>query len=549
MKSHLIRIALGVSAMVLSLSTLPAASNQPPTARFTAGPAVGIVGTTFTVDASLSTDDKTPASKLKVRWDWENDGTWDTALTTVKTATHQYSNEGVKTVKMEVRDAQNLAGTTTQSVNVEPTLARFPIAEPQPFGAPELDIDVDPADPQRLVVASYTRSTDETPIVPYPAFYSTDGGASWGWSTGPYPAHPGDPGLEFDSSGRLFLTTIDLVTTDGNSKGVKVSRSTDGGQTFTTASYAMDSATPFTLPDGSVGTACDPDSYFDYPRLAVDRGAGSPYRDNLYVVAMAIWLDSNGDGICDSAPAVLIRSRDAGQTWDAGKTLPGIGQIPDRIGIAPDGTLYIADGGYGTPFCPSGIGIALRRSTDGGASFLPPTCALPSDVSFITTGVNAAVDPRNSNKIFIAFSAASNVQGSASHIYLIRSIDAGATWSAPARIDDVLPADEVDHIKPSLSVSTTGRLDVAWMDYRFSSPKLLTADYQPGDVYYSYSLDGGATWAPNVRLSAATSPLLFSPGNDYLTVVSSGSKAHAAYSMDLDRDSYYEAILTTLTFH
>jgi len=525
------------------------AANDPPVACFNATPATGVVGTSFAVDASCSTDDKTPASKLKVRWDWENDGTWDTASTTVKTATHQYSSEGVKTIKVEVRDAQNLTGTMTQTVNVEPVLARFPIAEPQPFGAPELDIAVDPANTQHLVVASYTRSLDETPIVPYPAFYSTDGGVSWTWSTGPYPAYAGDPGVEFDTTGHLFLTTLDLATTDGDPKAVKVSRSTDGGQSFTRMPNAMDTTTMFTFPDGSTRALCDQNSYFDYPRLAVDRGAASPNRDNLYVVALGIWFDADDDGTCDSAPAVLIRSRDGGQTWDAGQTLPGIQQIPDSIGIAPDGTLFIAAGGFGTPFCPSGIGIALRRSTNGGASFLPPTCALPSDASFIAVSVNIAVDPSNSNRVFIAFSAASNLPGAASHIFLIRSTDAGATWSAPVRIDDVLPADDVDHLKPTLSVSTTGRLDVAWMDYRFSSPTISVANRQPGDVFYAYSLDGGTSWSPNIRLSASTAPLLFSPGNDYLTVVSSGDKAHTAFSMDLDGDSYYEAILATLAFH
>jgi len=163
--------------------------------------------------------------------------------------------------------------------------------------------------------------------------------------------------------------------------------------------------------------------------------------------------------------------------------------------------------------------------------------------------VNTAVDPDDPDKVFIAFSAASNAAGAASHIYLIRSTDAGATWSPPVRIDDVLAQDDADHIKPTLAVSTTGRLDIAWMDYRFSSPTLLVANNQPGDVYYAYSLDAGATWSPDMRLSAATAPLMFSPGNDYLTVVSSGSRAHAAYSMDLDGDGLHEAILTTLSFH
>ncbi|MGE5557340.1 MAG: hypothetical protein ACM3WV_01870 [Bacillota bacterium] len=61
-------------------------------------------GTLFTFDASGCKDDKDSPAKLQVRWDWENDGTWDTGFTTVKTATHAYKDEGARIVALQVKD-------------------------------------------------------------------------------------------------------------------------------------------------------------------------------------------------------------------------------------------------------------------------------------------------------------------------------------------------------------------------------------------------------------------------------------------------------------
>jgi hypothetical protein len=91
-------------------------------------------------------------------------------------------------------------------------------------------------------------------------------------------------------------------------------------------------------------------------------------------------------------------------------------------------------------------------------------------------------------------------------------------------------------------------VDVAWGDYRLSSPKVVVADYQPGDVYYTYSLDGGATWARNLRLSGATARFL-GQGNDYLTLTSAATKAHVAFGQDRDGNGLMEIYVTTLTFH
>lgn len=93
-------------------------NNTSPVASFTVNPTLGTLVTVFEFDASGSSDKEDPTSALEVRWDWENDGTWDEDYTTTKTATHQYSSSGDKKVKMEVKDVDGSTNSTTKSVTI-----------------------------------------------------------------------------------------------------------------------------------------------------------------------------------------------------------------------------------------------------------------------------------------------------------------------------------------------------------------------------------------------------------------------------------------------
>ena len=92
---------------------------SPPTASFTVSPDWGWMNVTiFNVDASSSSDNLTPSSGLQVRWDWENDGAWDTSYSTMKTSSHTYTTDGIKTIKVEVKDNAGLTSTTTTQITL-----------------------------------------------------------------------------------------------------------------------------------------------------------------------------------------------------------------------------------------------------------------------------------------------------------------------------------------------------------------------------------------------------------------------------------------------
>ena len=92
--------------------------NTAPTASFTVAPTSGTTATNFQFDASSSSDDQDSVSALQVRWNWEDDGTWDTQWSTTKTAIHQYNTTGGKTIRLEARDTEGLIGEATQFILV-----------------------------------------------------------------------------------------------------------------------------------------------------------------------------------------------------------------------------------------------------------------------------------------------------------------------------------------------------------------------------------------------------------------------------------------------
>ena len=121
MKTIIKGTLFGLSLLVITLCFILSCkkdNNTEPTAKFTVEPSIGTLTTIFNFDASDCRDPETPAEDLLIRWDWNNDGIWDTEYTTTKTATHQYSGSGNFVIKLEVKDSGSLTNTTTNSVEV-----------------------------------------------------------------------------------------------------------------------------------------------------------------------------------------------------------------------------------------------------------------------------------------------------------------------------------------------------------------------------------------------------------------------------------------------
>lgn len=92
--------------------------NAEPTAVFTVTPTSGTTATNFIFNATASWDPETVSEALQVRWDWDGDGTYDTAFTTAKTAAHRFTTAGSYRVTVQVRDSYGATGTASRTVAV-----------------------------------------------------------------------------------------------------------------------------------------------------------------------------------------------------------------------------------------------------------------------------------------------------------------------------------------------------------------------------------------------------------------------------------------------
>src|SRR5439155_12064588 len=145
----------------------------------------------------------------------------------------------------------------------------------------------------------------------------------------------------------------------------------------------------------------------------------------------------------------------------------------------------------------------------------------------------------STNNIYMLASVQPTGFTTGSDVMFVRSTNGGRTFSAPRRIND----DPVNHAKwhwfGALSVAPNGRLDVIWLDTRNA------ANNTSSQLFYSYSMDGGNTWAANVAVSNSFNPFLGYPNQnkmgDYMSIVSDNTGANVAYcaTFNGEQDVYY----------
>jgi hypothetical protein len=124
-------------------------------------------------------------------------------------------------------------------------------------------------------------------------------------------------------------------------------------------------------------------------------------------------------------------------------------------------------------------------------------------------------------------------------VMFVRSTDGGRTFSSPIRVND----DPVNHNKwhwlAALSVAPNGRLDVVWLDTRNAT------NNTDSQLFYSFSVDGGNTWSPNIAVSEPFSPFVGYPNQnkmgDYISIISDSAGGNVAYcaTFNGEEDIYY----------
>ncbi|MDQ6739841.1 MAG: glycoside hydrolase, partial [Actinomycetota bacterium] len=330
--------------------------------------------------------------------------------------------------------------------------------------------------------------------------WSTDAGRTWDpklfygpWISNTTPA--GNPSGGFDSRGTAYYAS---AVAGDNVSGYVVLTSTVGGN--------WSAPLPIILTDTL--------HFRSQARLIVDGRSSGAFAGSLYIA----WHDST-----QTPGGIGLRySRDSGRTWSADVPVSDPGHETAEqpiLAVAADGGVYAAFGADDT-------NLYLNHSTDGGV-----TWGADQPIAGDTITPIGALDPKgrerllssgqpdsgflinNDPRIALAPAAPETVYavwndgrwdsgftlfshpGQHGDIAFSRSTDAGATWSAPLRINDDVVKNGVDQWAPNIAVGTDGRIGVTWYDRRDDPAHLLY------HLYYSESTDGGLTWSANTRVS------------------------------------------------
>jgi len=391
---------------------------------------------------------------------------------------------------------------------------------------------ISPANPNIVAAgANDYRMVTVTGDVWFGVFVSADGGSTWFNTFVPgFPsdtsaaglASPllgldasGDPVVRFDRAGNLYASAIafnrnfdqpdrpvdNLVYvakyayTPGTPGGTSTPNSAANPPNFTYAGTTVvdRGAVGFAVP-GAVGFA---GTFTDKDWMDVDTNAASasPCAGNVYVAYTAF------HGASGNSPIVVRTSTDGGATFSNPKVVSTgspsgtpYNQGAD-LSVAPDGTIYLAYGAFqrgGNAF----NGIALVKSTDCGTKWSQPVFVgsyndpQAPGVAFRTPAFAfVAADDTNPNVVYVAYQSLSGDYD----IYVQRSTDGGATWSAPVQANE--DPGSRHQIFPTIDVSN-GVLHAAWYDFRNST----TPANEALDVYYASS-SSWPTFSHNVRVT------------------------------------------------
>ncbi len=294
------------------------------------------------------------------------------------------------------------SGTVYLDAEVEPTLA------------------VSPLNPQHLVAAWQQDRASDGGVRALVSAVSFDGGQTWARSLQPFSRCGGalagsagdheratDPWVDIALDGTVYLMGLAFSGanfTASSRSAMLVSRSTDGGRTF--------SAPLLLHGDGAQG-------FNDKNTITADP------TDARFIYAVWDRLDPAGNG-----PALLARSSDGGQTWEAARQI----------------------------VTPRSAGISQT---------------IGNRIVVLTSGAERGV-------LVNVFTQIDTVNGSSSTtVRATRSLDKGLTWSVPVVVGEHRAAGTRDAatgqairdggIIPAVAAAADGRIWVAWQDARFTS--------------------------------------------------------------------------------
>jgi hypothetical protein len=388
----------------------------------------------------------------------------------------------------------------------------------------------DPEDPRVIVGAVANLRARTCHLV-----RSTDAGRTWTFSKTP-PAPPGYPFCTSTMSGvpeaslawgrnhtiYYGLMAYDIISgqegpNDGRTS-IALARSTDLGDTWKFTMVEDNRPRPPEQGNAILRAT-------GVTGLAVDT---STPRDTVYVAYNQSYINAPAGSALVNPRPVIATSTDAGQTFAPAVNLNDSSANLSRTIDGKQYTLLMRTG-FGAPYVTAHNGVVLAVA---GADFRPGEAPVPAPGAGqgLTAGTFAAIAQpqvvarstdqgktwevkelgppiytgngsmtglgwtREGGGTFVAIYAGAHEQSATngvSDVNMQRSTDNGVTWTPPVAISDDRPDEWTLNFYPQLQVAPNGRIDAVWQDNRD------LADFH-FNVRYTYSTDGGKTWAPSV---------------------------------------------------
>ncbi len=384
----------------------------------------------------------------------------------------------------------------------------------------ENSVFVNPLDPTNVLNSNNSTQNPVGSLYGANDLYSFDSGETWqGKIQGVAGSNSGDPATAIGWSGRWF---INYITNPG---GQGIAYSDNQGATWTSRTVAT-----------------NPGDLADKNHLWIDNSLTSPYEGNLYNA----WTDFGGSY---NNQIVISRSVDGGDTWSSRvpiSTAVNAGSHNQGVNLqtGPNGEVYAVWSIYNSwPADEGALGFA--KSLDGGVTWQPATRIIQNIKgirktetkknhrvnSFPSMAVDISNGPDRGN-IYVVWANIGQPGVNTNvgiDVYMIRSTDQGATWSAPIRVNQNPFGQNKEHYFPWLTCDPeNGILSAIYYGDRNVTQSQV-------EVFCANSFDGGETWEDFKVSDVAFTPAPV-PGlaggymGDYLGIAARGGMVYPIWA-------------------
>jgi hypothetical protein len=337
-----------------------------------------------------------------------------------------------------------------------------------------------------------------------------------------------DPWVTISPNGHAYLMSLSIdqdptSVFGSNPDALLVSKSTNGGQTWSDPTTLIRDDNPNRLNDKNSITADPNDSNYVY---AIWDRLVSPPSGNTNPIA-------GENAIAYRGPTLFTRTIDGGESWEEPRIIFDPGTLNQTLGnqivVLPDNETFdgelidVFDLINSTKNAQKGRGLnmALIRSEDNGGTWskpirferiVDPGVSDPDDGDPVRTGdiiPDVAVDP-NSGQLYAVWQDKRFDDGQHDSIALSTSTDGGLTWSSAVKVNNTptnIPTGNQQAFNAAVDAAEDGTVSVSYYDFRNNTddPDTLPTDYWVVHCHASQTGDcsRGSQYGAEVRLTNA----------------------------------------------